>query len=68
MLCYIRYVMLRYITYVMLYNICLFMLYDIFSEQNMLYNMSCLSNRPHFLWIYLRDNPRGMLGEHEKSL
>ena len=27
-----------------------------------------LSNRPHFLWVYLRDNPRGMLGEHEKKL
>ena len=26
------------------------------------------SNRPHFLWVYRRDNPRGMLGEHEKSL
>ena len=25
-----------------------------------------LSNRPHFLWVYRRDNPRGMLGEHEK--
>ena len=27
-----------------------------------------LSNRPHFLWVYRRDNPRGMLGEHEKNL
>ena len=27
-----------------------------------------LSNRPHFLWVYRRDNPLGMLGEHEKSL
>ena len=27
-----------------------------------------LSNRPHLLWVYRRDNPRGMLGEHEKSL
>ena len=26
-----------------------------------------LSNRPQFLWVYQRDNPRGMLGEHEKS-
>ena len=25
-----------------------------------------LSNRPHFLWVYGRDNPRVMLGEHEK--
>ena len=25
-----------------------------------------LSNRPHFLWVYRHDNPRGMLGEHEK--
>ena len=23
---------------------------------------------PHFLWVYRRENPRGMLGEHEKSL
>ena len=27
-----------------------------------------LSNRPHFLWVYRRDNSRGMFGEHEKSL
>ena len=27
-----------------------------------------LSNRPHFLWVYRRDNPRGMLGEHENKL
>ena len=27
-----------------------------------------LSNRPHFKWVYRRDSPRGMLGEHEKSL
>ena len=27
-----------------------------------------LSNRPHLLWVYWRDNPRGMLGEHSKSL
>ena len=27
-----------------------------------------LSNTPHFLWVYRRDNPRGMLEEHEKSL
>ena len=26
------------------------------------------SSRPHFLWIYQRDNPLGMLGEHEKNL
>ena len=26
-----------------------------------------LSNRPHFLWVYRRDNQRGILGEHEKS-
>ena len=25
------------------------------------------SNRPHFLRVYRRDNPSGMLGEHEKS-
>ena len=29
---------------------------------------SYLSNIPHFLWVYRRDNPRGMLREHEKSL
>ena len=23
-----------------------------------------LSNRPHFLWVYRRDNPLGVLGEH----
>ena len=27
-----------------------------------------LSNRPHSLWVYWRDNPPGMLGEHSKSL
>ena len=27
-----------------------------------------VSNRPHLLWVYRRDNPRGMLREHEKSL
>ena len=26
-----------------------------------------ISNRPHFLWVYRRDNPRGMLGEHGKA-
>ena len=26
-----------------------------------------VSNRPHILWVR-RDNPRGMLGEYEKSL
>ena len=30
--------------------------------------MIYLSNRTHFLWVYCRDNPRGMLGEHEKSV
>ena len=30
--------------------------------------MNYLCNRPHFLWVYRRNNPRGMLGEHEKSL
>ena len=24
-----------------------------------------ISNRPHFLWVYRRDNQRGMLGEHD---
>ena len=32
------------------------------------YNITYLSNRPHFLWVYRRDNPLGMLGEHEKKL
>ena len=27
-----------------------------------------LSNRSHFLWVYRRDNPLEILGEHEKSL
>ena len=27
-----------------------------------------LSNRPHFLWVYRRDNSRGMFGEHDKKL
>ena len=26
------------------------------------------SNRPHILWVYRGDNPRGMLGEHKKIL
>ena len=26
------------------------------------------SNRSHFLWVYQRDNPLGILGEHSKSL
>ena len=26
------------------------------------------SNIPHFLWVYRRDNPLRMLGEHSKSL
>ena len=25
------------------------------------------SNRPHFLWVYRRDNPLGRLEEHEKT-
>ena len=25
------------------------------------------SNRPHFLWVYRRDNPLGILGKHSKS-
>ena len=25
------------------------------------------SNRPHFLWVYRRGNPLGMLGDHSKS-
>ena len=29
--------------------------------------MVYLLSRQHFLWVYRRDNPRGMLGEHEKS-
>ena len=26
-----------------------------------------LSNSPHFLWVYRRDNSRGMFGEHENT-
>ena len=26
------------------------------------------SDRRHFLWVYRRDNPLGMLGEHSESL
>ena len=26
------------------------------------------SNRPHFLWVYWRDNPLGMLGEYSRVL
>ena len=33
---------------------------------NVIYHFH-LVTRPHFLWVYRRDNPRGMLGEHEKS-
>ena len=29
--------------------------------------MIYLRNRTHFLWVYCRDNPRRMLGKHEKS-
>ena len=36
-------------------------------EHCLLNDIEYLSNRPHFLWVYRRDNPRGMLGEHEKS-
>ena len=36
-------------------------------EHCLLNEIEYLSNRPHFLWVYRRDNPRGMLGEHEKS-
>ena len=36
-------------------------------EHCLLNEIEYLSNRPHFLWLYRRDNPRGMLGEHEKS-
>ena len=31
-------------------------------------NDEFLSNRPLFLWVYRHNKPRGMLGEHEKSL
>ena len=33
---------------------------------NALYPRCYLSNRPHFRWVYGRNKPRGMLGEHEK--
>ena len=31
-------------------------------------NVFYKSDRQHFLWVYGRDNPLGMLGEHSKSL
>ena len=31
-------------------------------------NLCYKSKGPHFLWVYRRDNPYGMLGEHKKSL
>ena len=56
----------------MSHNITWHMLYNMFCSEHMSYNitwhMLYLSNRPHFLWVYRRDNPRGMLGEHEKKL
>ena len=82
-LCYITCVLLCYITktmfcyiitcHFMLYNICQVMLYIIchvtlYNKSHVMLYMVCLSNRPHFLWVYRRDNPRGMLGEHEKKL
>ena len=38
------------------------------SDKYESFHVAYLSNKPHFLWVYRRDNPRGMLGEHEKSL
>ena len=32
------------------------------------FKLFCKSNRSRFLLVYRRDNPRRMLGEHEKSL
>ena len=40
------------------------MLSDVYYDRPKTY----LSNRPYLLWFYRLDNPRGMLGEHEKSL
>ena len=62
------------ITYHVLYNRSDHMLYNRSDRvsynrsDHVSYNITYLSNRPHFLWVYRRDNPRGMLGEHEKKL
>ena len=37
-------------------------------EQYTIDSIVYLSNRPHFLWVYRRDSPRGMFGEREKEL
>lgn len=38
------------------------------SLHNRLFFRHYFSKRPDFLWVYHRDNPRGMLEEHEKSI
>ena len=40
----------------------------IITSAEVIYYIYYISNRPHFLWVYRRDKPRGMLGEQEKSL
>ena len=35
---------------------------------NSIENVFYKSNRPHYLWVYQRDNPLWMLEEHSKSL
>jgi len=42
--------------------------YTSFYISNTINTIIKLSNRSHFLWVYRRDNPRGMLGKHEQSL
>ena len=48
---------------------------NIFFYENNRHCVTCyvifmvyLNNRPHFLWVYRRDNPSGMLGEHRENL
>ena len=41
---------------------------EFYKKEELRENSIYLSNRPHFLWVYRRDNPGGMLGEHEKNL
>ena len=42
--------------------------YDFPRHKNQEYVIPYLRNKPHFIWVYRRDNPCGMLGEHKKSL
>ena len=55
------------VTYYYFYFFFTIILYK-YYQVNVILTISYLSNRPHFLLVYRRDNPRGMLGEREKSL